>query len=85
MSVPRIASVNTLENLCLLVVFENGIERKYDIKKLFDKFPAFKKLQDVAVFTNVKVEVGGIAIIWNEELDLSRYEIWENGEEQSLL
>lgn len=29
--------------------------------------------------TNVQVEEGGYAIYWNEDIDISEYELWKNG------
>ena len=38
-----------------------------------------KGLKDEKLFNCAKVDVGGYAIIWNEEIDLSSEEIWNNG------
>jgi hypothetical protein len=47
---------------------------------LFDKIPFFATLKDQPeVFASVAVDVGGYGIIWNDELDLSCDELWENG------
>jgi hypothetical protein len=29
------------------------------------------------------VEPGGYAVAWNSEIDISEYELWQNGEETS--
>ena len=42
-------------------------------------FPIFKDLENQNIFKLVKVDCKGYGISWNEYLDLSRYEIWENG------
>jgi hypothetical protein len=33
----------------------------------------------VAFFKNVKVEQGGYAVSWNDDIDISEYELWCNG------
>jgi len=81
MDMPKIIEVKPIDDMNLLVSFDGGIVKKYDVKKLWDELPIFKNLQDKLLFESVKVEVGGVAIVWNDEIDLARYEIWENGEE----
>jgi hypothetical protein len=40
----------------------------------------FKPLQDnYAFFKQVKVDETGYAVVWNDEIDISEYELWENG------
>ncbi len=40
----------------------------------------FKPIQDnPSLFKNVCVDSGGIGISWNENIDISEYELWENG------
>lgn len=39
----------------------------------------FAPLRQPAFFKNVKVEQGGYGIVWNEDIDLSEYELWKNG------
>ena len=81
MEVPRIIEVKPIDDMQLIVCFDGDIKKIYDVKKLFHIFPIFKELEDSNLFNSVKVEIGGIAIIWNENIDLSRYEIWNNGED----
>lgn len=38
----------------------------------------FAPLDSRAFFKNVKVEQGGYAISWNEDIDISEYELWSN-------
>ena len=66
------------------VIFQNGIEKRYDMKKLFGTFPQFKVFVTITgLFEQVKVDVGGYGVFWNDELDLDAEEIWENGTEIS--
>lgn len=76
----KIKSVKPLENFILLAVFQNGIEKKYDMNCLYSVFPQFRDFEQVnGLFEQVHVDVGGYGISWNDELDLDAEEIWENG------
>ena len=75
----KVVDVMPLDNLILLVTFENGVKKKYDVKQLFDKFPQFLSLENAIQFKNVKVDVGGCGVSWNDDLDISAEELWENG------
>lgn len=76
----KVKAVSALPNFCLSVQFAEGITKIYDVKPLFSKWAAFKALQeDTKLFSSVIVDVGGYGIIWNDELDLSCAELFENG------
>lgn len=75
----RIKSVKPLDDLIILVVFRNGVEVKYDITQLYDKFPQFKKLEVNNLFEKVSVDVGGYGLVWNDELDLDAEDVWQYG------
>lgn len=76
----KIKNVSPLPNYRLSVQFSEGITKLYDIKPLFDKLPIFRKLaEQPEEFSGVSVDVGGYGIIWNDELDLSCDELWDNG------
>lgn len=77
--VHRIRSVEPLENLTILVVFRNGVEVKYGITQLYDKFPQLKKLEEDNLFEQVSIDVGGYGLVWNDELDLDAEEVWQYG------
>ena len=74
-----IKSIKPLENMILEAVFFNGEIKKYDMKKLIKKHKVFKNLENKELFNKVKVDIGGYGIVWNEDIDLSSEEIWENG------
>ncbi len=75
----KIKNVIPLEDMILLVEFENGKMKKYDIKPLMNKWEIFKDLSNDALFPMVKVDNGGYGIVWNKYIDLSGNELWENG------
>lgn len=77
----KIKNISTLPDYRLCVQFAEGCTRLYDIKPLFDRIPAFEELKDLRLFSDVRVDVGGHGIVWNDDLDLSCDELWENGAE----
>ena len=80
----KIANVVPLSNMQLLVFFENGVIKKFDIKPSIKDYPEFEALKEPALFQMVKVEPGGYGVSWNEDLDCSEGELWENGVEIPL-
>ena len=76
----KIKAVNALPNYELSVQFAEGVTKIYDVKPLFEKWPAFEvfKTSDT-LFSQVKVDAGGYGVIWNDDLDLSCDELFENG------
>ena len=75
----KIKNVSALPEYKLSVQFSEGVTKIYDVKPLFQKIPAFKSLESNNDFGCVYVDVGGYGIIWNDELDLSCDELWDNG------
>ena len=71
--------IKPLENMILEAVFSSGEIKKYDMKILINKYKVFKELENKELFNKVKVDIGGYGIVWNEDIDLSSEEIWENG------
>lgn len=76
----KIKNVFALPEYKLSVQFSEGVTKIYDVQPLFDKMPVFAELKDnTQEFFNVSVDVGGYGIVWNDDLDLSCDELWENG------
>ncbi len=77
----RIKNITPLPDKILLAEFYDGSIKKYDVKPLMQKIPAFQMLDYVhGLFENVQVDSGGYGIIWNDELDLDCNELYCNGE-----
>lgn len=78
----RVKSVLPLPDLSLLVEFENGSRKVYDIKPLFAKWQSFQALADIkGLFEQVHVDTGGYGVSWNDDLDLACDELYHNGRE----
>lgn len=77
----KVKDVSALADLKLSVQFTNGTTKIYDVAPLMQRFSAFRILKDESLFRDVKVDQGGYGIVWNDDLDLSCDELWENGAE----
>ncbi|MCR5635911.1 MAG: DUF2442 domain-containing protein [Clostridiales bacterium] len=76
----KIKAVNALPNYQLSVQFAEGVTKIYDVKPLFSKWETFKALENAPeLFADVKVDIGGYGIVWNDNLNLSCDELFENG------
>jgi len=80
MKVPKIIEAKAIKMHVLRVKFDNGDVRDYDISLLLSREP-FSDLKNKVLFKSVQVELGGHAIVWNDRIDLSEYEVWKNGVE----
>lgn len=50
------------------------------MKPLFEKWPVFRDLRDIAgLYRQVKVDIGGLGISWNDTIDLAAEELRVNG------
>ena len=78
MNFPKIHSAKAIDDHTLLIEFNNSDKKIYDITSLLEK-EMFTPLKDFAFFRNVQVENGGYAIYWNENIDISEYELWCHG------
>lgn len=72
---PRIKSVNALDNFCLEILYVNGEQRLYDMKKNL-KYDFYKKLDKINYFKLVKsVET---TIEWPDGEDIDPIELYSN-------
>lgn len=81
----KITSVATLPDYVLLIGFSTGEFKQFDIKSLFTKYPQFKSLTQIqGLYEQVKIDLDGYGLIWNDELDLSADGLYEHGHACSL-
>ncbi|ADH61717.1 Protein of unknown function DUF2442 [Thermoanaerobacter mathranii subsp. mathranii str. A3] len=80
----KVVSVKATDDYKLIVTFDNGTVKEYDMKPKLNEWP-FELLKNKAFFKAVKVDAGGYGVSWNSELDLSEYELWKNGKEIKLV
>lgn len=75
----KIIAVKPLSDYFLEITFENGEIKNYDVKPLFNKWSIFQILKsELGLFEQVKIDTGGYGISWNNEIDLSCNELYEN-------
>ena len=77
----KIEDIKVNNDFIITAKFQNGVIKKYDLKTLMKRLEIFKQLNNIELLKNVKVDVGGLGISWNENIDLSSEEIWNNGVE----
>lgn len=75
----KIKNVNILSEYVLTIQFAEGITKTYDMTKLIQENNSFKELKNEQLFHDVKVDVGGYGIIWNDDIDISCDELFANG------
>ena len=83
-SYPRINYLEALPNYRLFLIFDNGEIKIYSLSERLES-PAFAPLKDEALFNTVRLANGGYGVIWNDEIDLSEYELWVKGVEVSKI
>ena len=78
----KIKNVSALPDYMLLAHFTDGTDKLYDMKPLMQQYEPFKSLESIpGLFEQVKADIGGYGIVWNEDVDLDAEEIWVNGKE----
>ncbi len=65
---PYVKSVKPQEDYCLLLTFENGEKRVFDLKPYLQQ-PVFRKLKNLALFQTARVMSGSVE--WQGDVDLS--------------
>lgn len=76
----RLLSVKPQKDKTLLLVFQNGVEKIYNVRSLYSEYPQMKIFEDnQELFEQVQIDVGENGIIWNDELDLDASGLWEDG------
>ncbi len=78
---PKVSAVAPADSLNIIVTFENGTVRKYNVEQLFNDFPDYELLRNKDIFDLVHVDCGGYAVAWNDELDITECELWDNSVE----
>jgi Protein of unknown function (DUF2442) len=65
---PYVKSVELRDDYCLLLTFENGDKRVFDLKPYLEK-SVFRKLKNMALFQTARVVSGSVE--WQADVDLS--------------
>lgn len=76
----KIKDVTALPDYKLLIQFSEGVTKIYDVKNLIKNNSIFSELNNENLFYSVNVDIGGYGIIWNDNIDISCDELYENGQ-----
>lgn len=66
------------DDYLLIVLFANGITKVVDFKEKL-KDDMYSDLKNKVLFAQAKVDVGGYGVSWNDDIDISEYELWNIG------
>ena len=73
--------VRFLEDVTLELTFQDGKIIRYDMARLFSKYPQLEELRrNRKLFLSGHLDVGGYGVIWNDELDIDATSVYECGE-----
>jgi Protein of unknown function (DUF2442) len=78
MKTPRIIAARAVGDRTLVIEFDSQEVKEYDVSQLFSR-PMFAPLQNPGFFKNFSLAPGGYGLVWNEDVDISEYELWVNG------
>lgn len=73
--VPKAKNVCANENYTLLVEFDNGEKKIFDVKPYLEH-KAFEALKDINVFKTVKI--AGLSVGWSNGTDICPDELYNN-------
>ena len=77
----RATKVRFLEDVVLEMTFQDGKIIRYDLSKMFSKYPQLEELRNNrALFESGHLDPGGYGVVWNDELDFDAMSIYEDGE-----
>ena len=72
--------VEFLEDVTIQVTFQDGNVYKYDLSKMFFKYPQLEELRrNRKLFEGGHLDIGGYAVEWNDDLDFDATSIHEEG------
>lgn len=76
MNIPKIKSIKiNSEDYSIVVLFDNGVTKDIEFKgKIKEDF--YSDLKNKLLFEQAKVDAGGYGISWNDDIDISEYELW---------
>ncbi|MBQ9701961.1 MAG: DUF2442 domain-containing protein [Bacteroidales bacterium] len=78
--IPRIKSIQPLDNFILLVEFDNGKKVAYDVKDDIKTLADFRVLEtEYGLFRNVRLDSSRTYVYWTERVDLPSDTILEYG------
>lgn len=76
MNIPKIKSIKVdSDSYSITVLFDNGVTKNINFtEKLKEDF--YIDLKNKLLFEQAKIDAGGYGISWNDDIDISEYELW---------
>lgn len=74
----KASTIEFQEGTVLVVTFQTGEKKRFDVSSLFEKYPQMKALEDRNLFLSGKM-IGCYGIIWNDDIDLETETIYHDG------
>ncbi|MEW5694124.1 MAG: DUF2442 domain-containing protein [Candidatus Hydrogenedentota bacterium] len=72
-----VISVEAQKDNTLLLLFENGERRRFNMKPLLDKKPFFK-LKEPAIFMKAAIDYG--TVVWPGGIDIAPETLWDKSD-----
>lgn len=73
--------IQYLDDVKFEMTFQDGKVIRFDMSTMFDAFPQLIELRtNRELFLSGKLDYGGDAIVWNDQLDFSSASVYECGE-----
>ena len=80
MEMPAI-KIQYLDDVKFEMTFQDGKVIRFDMSTMFDDFPQLIELRrNRELFLSGKLDYGGDAVVWNDDLDFSSASVYESGE-----
>lgn len=76
-SCPAPTRLSIGENHSLIVSFNNGVTKNFDMTPYIENYKVFAPLENLDLFSKAQLNRWGI--IWNEDLDIAIEEVYEKG------
>ena len=78
--IPRIKSVQSMDNYMLEVTFEDGKRVMYDVNEDIDTLPGYMDLREnPGLFDQVQLDESRTCIFWSDDIDLPSDMVYEYG------
>lgn len=79
-----LAYVIPVSNWEMICHFKNGKSKLFDFKPIMEKYPQFKALKKGDLFFRARVDLGGLCVTFNEDLDISEEALYQKGVEYDV-
>lgn len=80
--IPRIKQIEIQNDFLLLITFDDGKKKLYDVKDDIATIKVFKKLrEEKGLWEQVKLDTSRTCVYWNDNIDLPSDTLYEYGKD----